>query len=91
LRGVAPSHSRTSTLVAVRLTDPELTTLDAEIEAGRAQNRSDAIRSSLRYLARRQRYAEEATILAELAERGEAVYPDLEGLFERFDYPGLDG
>jgi len=76
--------------VAVRLTDSELAALDAEITAGRARNRSDAMRLGLRYVARRQRYAQEAAILADLAARGEAVYPDLEGLFDRFDYPDLD-
>lgn len=66
-----------STQIAIRLDDAELAALDAEVAAGRAGNRSEAVRRSIARLQREQRYrAEEATLL-ELARRGEELYPDL--------------
>jgi Arc/MetJ-type ribon-helix-helix transcriptional regulator len=66
-----------STQIAIRLDDAELAALDAEVRAGRAANRSEAVRRSIARLQREQRYqAEEATLL-DLARRGEELYPDM--------------
>jgi Arc/MetJ-type ribon-helix-helix transcriptional regulator len=65
--------------IAIRLEDHDLAALDAEIAEGRAANRSDAVRRGIARLRRDQRYREDEAILLELAKRGEAVYPDLEG------------
>ena len=66
--------------MAVRLDEQERATLDAEVAAGRAASRSDAVRRSIARLRRDQRYREDEAILLDLARRGELVYPDLEGL-----------
>lgn len=78
-----------TTQIAVRLEDQELAALDAEVAQGRARNRSDAVRRGIARLQRDQRYRDEDAILAELASRGEPVYPDLEGLRD-LPYPPLD-
>ena len=67
-----------TTQIAVRLHDGELAALDAEVEEGRAANRSDAVRHGIARLARDQRYRGEEAVLVDLARRGEVVYPDLE-------------
>lgn len=69
-----------SAQIAVRLDDAELGALDAEVAQGRAINRSDALRRSIARLQREQRYRSEEAVLVALAARGEAVYPDLDGL-----------
>ncbi len=68
------------TQIAVRLSDAEVDALDAEVAQGRAANRSEALRRGIARLRRDQRYRDEDAILESLAERNEAVYPDLEGL-----------
>ncbi|WP_375475633.1 ribbon-helix-helix domain-containing protein [uncultured Jatrophihabitans sp.] len=78
-----------STQVAIRLDERELATLDEEVAAGRAANRSDAIRRGIARLQRDQRYRGEEAILVELARRGEPVYPDLAGTLE-LPRPTLD-
>jgi Arc/MetJ-type ribon-helix-helix transcriptional regulator len=69
-----------TTQIAIRLDDDEVAALDAEVTEGRAANRSDAVRRSIERLKREQRYRKEEAVLLELARRGEAVYPDLEGI-----------
>jgi Arc/MetJ-type ribon-helix-helix transcriptional regulator len=78
-----------TTQIAVRLDSEELAALDNEIAQGRASNRSDAVRRSIARLQRDQRYRSEEAILIELARRGEAVYPELEGAFD-LPHPSLD-
>jgi Arc/MetJ-type ribon-helix-helix transcriptional regulator len=73
-------HCRMTTQIAIRLDDDEVAALDAEVTEGRAANRSDAVRRSIDRLKREQRYRKEEAVLLELARRGEAVYPDLEGI-----------
>ena len=64
--------------IAIRLEDAELAALDAEVSAGRAASRSEAVRRSIARLQREQRYHAEEAVLIELARRGEPLYPDLE-------------
>ncbi|MGI9156925.1 MAG: ribbon-helix-helix domain-containing protein [Marmoricola sp.] len=78
-----------STQIAVRLEDQELAALDAEVAQGRATNRTDAIRRGIARLQREQRYRAEEAELVELVRRGEAVYPDLDGLLD-LPHPALD-
>lgn len=78
-----------TTQIAVRLDDAELEALDAEVAQGRAANRSDAVRRSIAQLRRDQRYRIEGEILIELARRGEALYPDLDGILD-LPHPPLD-
>ncbi|PZS19894.1 MAG: hypothetical protein DLM57_02970 [Pseudonocardiales bacterium] len=78
-----------STQIAIRLEDQELAALDAEVAEGRAANRSDAVRHGIARLQRDQRYRVEETELVELVRRGEAVYPDLEGILD-LPHPPLD-
>lgn len=68
------------TRVVVRLDAEELAALDAEVSEGRATSRSDAVHRALARLPRGRRYREEEAILIELVRRGEAIYPDLDGL-----------
>jgi Arc/MetJ-type ribon-helix-helix transcriptional regulator len=68
-----------TTQIAIRLDEHEVAALDTEVAQGRAANRSDAVRRGIARLQREQRYRSEEAVLAALAERGEAVYPDLEG------------
>ena len=75
--------------IAIRLEDDDLAALDAEVAEGRAANRSDAVRRGIARLRRDQLYREDEAILLELAKRGEAVYPDLEGLAD-LSHPSLD-
>ncbi|SER17954.1 ribbon-helix-helix protein, CopG family [Microlunatus flavus] len=79
-----------TTQIAVRLEDAELAALDAEVAAGRAQNRSDAVRRTIARLQREQRYAAEESVMLELARRGEPLYPDLEPLLRSAAHPELD-
>lgn len=65
---------------AVRLDGRELAALDAEVAAGRAVSRSDAVRRCIARLQRDQRYRGEEATLVDLARRGEPVYPDLESV-----------
>ncbi|MEH3075205.1 MAG: ribbon-helix-helix domain-containing protein [Quadrisphaera sp.] len=67
-----------STQIAIRLEDGELAALDAEVAAGRASNRSDAVRRSIARLQREQRYQADEAVLIDLVRRGEPLYPDLE-------------
>lgn len=67
-----------TTQIAIRLAVSELAALDTEVAAGRAANRSDAVRRAIAYLQRAQRYRDEEAKLIELARKGEALYPDLE-------------
>jgi Arc/MetJ-type ribon-helix-helix transcriptional regulator len=78
-----------TTQIAVRLDDDELAALDAEVAQGRAASRSDAVRHGIARLQRDQRYRGEEAILVELARRGEALYPDLEGILDP-PHPSLD-
>lgn len=78
-----------TTQIAVRLDDNELEALDTEIVEGRAANRSEAVRRGIARLQRDQRYRREEATLVDLARRGEAVYPDLDGLLDR-PHPVLD-
>ncbi|MGH3447705.1 MAG: ribbon-helix-helix domain-containing protein [Nocardioidaceae bacterium] len=78
-----------TTQIAIRLEDGELTALDTEVAQGRAANRSEAVRHGIARLQREQRYRREEATLTELVERGEAVYPDLEGLLD-LPHPVLD-
>jgi Arc/MetJ-type ribon-helix-helix transcriptional regulator len=71
-----------STQIAIRLDDDELAALDAEVAAGRAASRSEAVRRGIARLQRDQRYRGEEPTLIELARQGEAVYPDLDGLLD---------
>lgn len=78
-----------TTQIALRLNESELASLDAEVTAGRAANRSEAARHGIALLQRAERYRQEEATLAELAERGESVYPDLENLAD-LPHPALD-
>ncbi len=78
-----------TTQIALRLDDGELAALDAEVAAGRAANRSEAVRRGIARLQRDQRYRGEEATLLELARRGEAVYPDFEGVLA-LPHPTLD-
>lgn len=78
-----------TTQIAVRLDSEELAALDSEIAQGRAANRSDAVRRSIARLQRDQRYRNEEAILVELARRGEALYPEFEGVLD-LPHPSLD-
>lgn len=69
-----------TTQIAIRLAEGELAALDAEVAAGRAANRSEAVRRSIARLQRDQRYRAEEVALVELARRGEPIYPELDGL-----------
>ena len=75
--------------IAVRLDDQDLATLDAEVAEGRAANRSEAVRHGIARLQRDQRYRSEEAILADLARRGEPIYPDLDGMLDP-PHPVLD-
>ncbi|MEJ5947046.1 ribbon-helix-helix domain-containing protein [Pseudokineococcus basanitobsidens] len=79
-----------STQIAIRLDAPELAALDAEVAAGRAANRSEAVRRSIARLQREQRYRAEETLLLDLARRGEPLYPDLRPAPEGTTHPELD-
>jgi Arc/MetJ-type ribon-helix-helix transcriptional regulator len=78
-----------STQIAIRLDDRELAALDAEVAAGRATSRSEAVRRGIARLQRDQRYREDEARLIELARHGEVVYPDLEGIAD-LPHPPLD-
>lgn len=78
-----------STQIAIRLADHELAALDKEVTEGRAANRAEAVRRSIAYLERTQRYRGEEAALLELARRGDVVYPDLEVLLD-LPHPDLD-
>jgi Arc/MetJ-type ribon-helix-helix transcriptional regulator len=69
-----------STQIAIRLDDREMAALDTEVREGRAVSRSDAVRRSIAYLQRLQRYRHDEATLLELARRGEPIYPDLDEL-----------
>lgn len=78
-----------TTQIAIRLDEGELAALDIEVVEGRAANRSEAVRRGIARLQRGQRYRGEEATLLELARRGEAVYPDLDGLLD-LPHPALD-
>ncbi|PWJ47129.1 hypothetical protein SAMN06264364_14126 [Quadrisphaera granulorum] len=78
-----------STQIAIRLEAAELAALDAEVAAGRASNRSDAVRRSIARLQREQRYQADEAILMDLVRRGEPLYPDLE-VPRSHKHPALD-
>jgi len=78
-----------TTQIAIRLDDSELAALDAEVRAGRAANRSEAVRRGIAHIQREQRYRGDEATLIDLARRGEPVYPDLEGLPD-LPHPELD-
>jgi Arc/MetJ-type ribon-helix-helix transcriptional regulator len=78
-----------STQIAIRLDDRELAALDAEVAAGRAISRSEAVRRGIARLQRDQRYREDEARLIELARRGEVVCPDLEDIAD-LPHPPLD-
>lgn len=71
-----------ATQIAVRLDSEELAALDNEVAAGRAANRSDAVRRGIARLQREQRYRGEDAILVDLVRRGEGLYPDLDGVLD---------
>lgn len=78
-----------STQIAIRLGSAELAALDVEVAQGRATSRSDAVRRSILYLQRAQRYRDEEASLIELARNGEPVYPELDGMLSA-EHPLLD-
>ena len=78
-----------TTQIAIRLDDGELAALDIEVVEGRAANRSEAVRRGIARLQRDQRYRGEEATLIDLARRGEAVYPDLDGMLD-LPHPALD-
>lgn len=78
-----------TTQIAVRLDDGELAALDAEVAAGRAGSRSEAVRRGIARIRREQRYRQDEATLIELARRDEAVYPDLDGALD-LPRPSLD-
>ena len=78
-----------STQVAIRLDDEALATLDAEVAAGLADSRSDAVRRAITYLSRQQAYRLDEAIFQRLREDGAELYPDLAGLTS-MPKPGLD-
>ncbi len=78
-----------TTQIAIRLDDGELAALDIEVVEGRAANRSEAVRRGIARLQRDQRYRGEEATLIDLARRGEAIYPDLDGLLD-LPPPALD-
>jgi len=78
-----------STQIAIRLDSGELAALDAEVAAGRAASRSDAVRRGIARLQRDQRYREDEGKLLELVRRGESIYPDLDGILD-LPHPVLD-
>jgi Arc/MetJ-type ribon-helix-helix transcriptional regulator len=78
-----------TTQIAIRLSVSELAALDTEVAEGRAASRSDAVRRGIAYLQRAQRYRDEEAKLVELARKGEAIYPDLEGRGDA-DHPSVD-
>lgn len=78
-----------TTQIAVRLDDRELAALDVEVVEGRAANRSEALHRAIARLQRAQRYRREEAILVDLARRGEAIYPDLDGVLD-LPHPVLD-
>ena len=79
------------TQIAVRLDESAVRSLDAEVDAGFATTRSEVIRQLIRRLEREQRYRRDEAILADLAARDEAAYPDLDGLLaRRQSFPALD-
>ena len=78
-----------STQIAIRLDPGELAALDAEVAAGRAASRSDAVRRGIARLQREQRYREDEGKLLELVRRGESIYPDLDGILD-LPHPVLD-
>ena len=69
-----------STQIAVRLDDEALAVLDAEVDAGRADSRSDALRHAIAHVKRQQAYRRDEEILAKLRAAGVGVYPDLDKL-----------
>ncbi|MDR3202735.1 MAG: ribbon-helix-helix domain-containing protein [Bifidobacteriaceae bacterium] len=69
-----------TTQIAVRLDNTELSALDAEVAAGRAASRSDAVRRAIARLNRHQPYEADNAILDRLALACEEPYPDLVGL-----------
>lgn len=75
--------------IAIRLDSGELAALDAEVAAGRAASRSDAVRRGIARLQRDQRYREDEEKLLELVRRGESIYPDLDGILD-LPHPVLD-
>ncbi len=75
--------------IAIRLAESELAALDAEVAAGRAANRSEAVRRGIARLQWDQRYRGEDAVLVELARRGEPIYPELAGLLD-LPHPSLD-
>jgi Arc/MetJ-type ribon-helix-helix transcriptional regulator len=80
-----------STQIAIRLDDDELAALDAEVAAGRAATRSEAVRRSIARLLREQRYSADDAVLLELARQGEPLYPDLHPAgAEPANHPPLD-
>jgi Arc/MetJ-type ribon-helix-helix transcriptional regulator len=78
-----------TTQIAIRIDDAELAALDVEVAEGRAGSRSDAVRRGIARLQREQRYRSDEAVLIELARRGEALYPDLEGVLA-VPHPRLD-
>lgn len=78
-----------TTQIAIRLDDDDLAALDAEVAEGRATNRSEAVRHGIARLKRDQRYRREEATLIDLAQRGEPIYPDLDGVLDS-PHPALD-
>jgi len=68
-----------STQIAVRLEAKELQILDAEVAAGRASTRSEAVRKGIAMMERQHAYQREAQTLKEYAKSGDSLYPDLKG------------
>ena len=78
-----------STQIAIRLDNLELAALDVEVTEGRAANRSDAVRRGIAACNVTSTTARRGSLLIELAHRGEAIYPDLDGALD-LPHPRLD-
>jgi metal-responsive CopG/Arc/MetJ family transcriptional regulator len=79
-----------TTQIAVRLNDAELETLDAEVTAHRATNRSTAIRQQIAKLSQQQAAEKDVEIILAATANGQPLYPDLEDMFDSFTYPPVD-
>lgn len=68
--------------MTVRIPDHLATYVDDRVKSGVAASRADAIAQALDELMRRDEREREMALVDELNSRGEALYPDLEGLAE---------
>ena len=71
-----------SVQVTVRIPDYLASFIDDRVRSGGAASRADAISQALDELMRRDAREREMALVDELNSRGEALYPDLDGLAE---------